>query len=64
MEDNDNNSINSDKSYNSSIDYEKEFTEVPNVNIPNVTRWNKYQVYEYLADRLPKEVLVKIITNV
>ncbi|XP_025405178.1 uncharacterized protein LOC112679542 isoform X2 [Sipha flava] len=55
MEDNDNNSINSDKSYNSSIDYEKEFTEVPNVNIPNVTRWNKYQVYEYLADRLPKE---------
>lgn len=57
-------SNNSDKSYNLSLDCEKIKTKVLNENIPNLTEWNKYQVYEYLADLLPNEVAAKIIKNV
>jgi hypothetical protein len=64
LEDNDNNSINSVESDNSSINYEKEFTEVPSTIIPDVTRWDKYQIYEYLSDRVPNEVLAKLIKHV
>lgn len=33
-------------------------------NIPNVTEWSHIQIYNYLAERLPKEIAMKIIDNV
>lgn len=52
----------SNKSYDSLLDFERDQDLIP--NIPDISNWSKYQVYEYLTDRLPKEILAKIIKNV
>ncbi|XP_029345573.1 uncharacterized protein LOC100166730 [Acyrthosiphon pisum] len=50
----------SNRSYSCSSDYEK-YDAYQNNNIPNITKWNKDQVFKYLADLLPQEIIDQII---
>jgi len=52
----------SNRSY-SSTDYGKD-DEFHNNKIPNISYWTKEQVFDYLTEVLPKEIIDKIITYV
>lgn len=59
--------INSIKSYNSSIGSlknRKNSSATPKENIPDITTWDKYEVYDYLSQRLPLIITKKILENV
>lgn len=58
----DDDDLRSNKSYDSLLDFDRD--QDLTSSIPNISNWSKYQVYEYLTDRLPKEILTKIIKNV
>lgn len=53
----------SNRSYSCSSDCEIYDSEQNN-SIPNITKWNKDQVFKYLADVLPKEIIDQIIKYV
>jgi len=53
----------SNRSYSCSSDYEK-YDTYKNNDIPNITKWNKDQVFKYLADVLPKGIIDQIIKYV
>lgn len=36
----------------------------PSNNIPNITKWTKAQVLEYLSERLPREITDQIAKHV
>lgn len=42
----------------------KQFGETNKFDIPNVTLWDKFQLYTYLSDYLPEEIAETIIENV
>jgi len=46
-------------SYSCSSDYEK-YDACQNNDIPNITKWTKEQVLEYLAEFLPQEIIDQI----
>ncbi|KAL5238876.1 hypothetical protein ACI65C_006286 [Semiaphis heraclei] len=48
---------------NSSTDYEKD-DEFHNNKIPNISNWTKKQVFDYLTEVLPQEIIDEIITYV
>ncbi|CAI6363822.1 unnamed protein product [Macrosiphum euphorbiae] len=50
----------SNRSYSCSSDCEI-YDSDQNNSIPNITKWNKDQVFKYLADVLPKEIIDQII---
>jgi len=52
----------SNRSY-SSTDYE-ENDEFHNNKIPNISKWTKNQVFDYLTEILPQEIIDKIIKYV
>lgn len=54
---------NSNISYSCSSDYEK-YNAYKNYNIPSIIKWNKDQVFEYLAEVLPQEIIDQIIKYV
>lgn len=60
--DEENDDLGSNKSYDSLLDFDRDQDII--LRIPDISNWSKYQVYEYLTDRLPKEILAKIIINV
>lgn len=68
MSDEDTNDETSIISFGSSItsqNSELNYFDVPNVDIPNITRWDKYKVHQYLSDRgLPETITKKIIDDV
>jgi len=53
----------SNRSYSYSSDNEK-YDAYQNNSIPNIIKWNKDQVFEYLADHLPQEIIDQIIKYV
>ncbi|XP_026823358.1 uncharacterized protein LOC113561247 [Rhopalosiphum maidis] len=47
-------------SSDSSTDYDK-YEDFHNTEIPNVSKWNKEQIFEYLSERLPQEIVDHLI---
>lgn len=64
-EDQDLKSVESSNSSSGSIKNEENSSAIPEIQIPDVTSWNKYELYNYLIEQnLLKSIAKKIIDHV